>query len=133
MDAKVAKKISHILFKNVLFEFIFRDEGPFYVNYLFYIIIIYFKCLVFEFLRCGIHMHILTLTKKMRYRLKSSHVLLKNILLKINFQVEVTFKSIVCFIFSHFALNCLLFKFFSRVMRMHITILTGVQKGYIGG
>ena len=91
MDAKVAKKISHILFKNVLFEFIFRDEGPFYVNYLFYIIIIYFKCLVFEFLRCGIHMHILTLTKKMRYRLKSSHVLLKNILLKINFQVESHF------------------------------------------
>ena len=69
-------------------KFIFQAEGPFYVNYLFYILIIYFKCLVFEFIRRGIHMHIVTLTKKMHYRLKNSHVLLKYILLKINFQVE---------------------------------------------
>ena len=48
MDAKVDERIS----------LIFRDEDHLYAHCLFYILTIYCKCPLFQFLGCGIHMQI---------------------------------------------------------------------------
>ena len=49
-------KISEILLKNVDFDVFFQGEVPFYTSWFSYILIIWRKCLAFQFLSCGIPM-----------------------------------------------------------------------------
>ena len=58
----------------------FRDEGHLYVNCLFYILIIYRKCLLFQLLGCGIR------PKGRISGCKTGDTLLGNVLLKFNSQ-----------------------------------------------
>ena len=51
-------KNGHILRKDILLKCKFQDKGHLYGNCLFYILSIYYKCLLFQFLRCCIRMHI---------------------------------------------------------------------------
>ena len=67
------------LLKNVPFEGSFLDEGHLYANCLFYIVSIYRKCFLFQFLCCAIHMHIPILREVQNGRIshqKNSHNLL---------------------------------------------------------
>ena len=65
--------------------------------------------------------------------LKNGHIFLKNVLLTLNFQGEShLYANCLCYIFS-ISLTCLLFKFLSRVICLHIPILTGVRKGHNSG
>ena len=70
---------SVLLLKSVPFEGSFRDEGHLYANCLFYILSIYRKCFLFQFLCCAIHMHIPILREVQNGRIshqKNSHNLL---------------------------------------------------------
>ena len=108
-------------------KLIFQDEGHLYANCSFYILAFYCKCLLSESFCCGIRMHLRILTV-VHFRLTNGHILLKNVLLKLNFQVQGHFYANCLFYNFLFCLKCLLFHFFSRGIRMHIPILIGVQK-----
>ena len=68
-----------ILIKNLLLKLLFQDEGRFYGNFLFYILSIYCKCLLFQFLSRGRRMHIPILTRVQNKRIsknaKITHIL----------------------------------------------------------
>ena len=51
-------KSSHILLKTFFFRLYFRNEGHLYANCLFYILPIYYNCLLSQFLSGRIRMHI---------------------------------------------------------------------------
>ena len=51
-----------ILLNNVVLKLNFQREGHLYANCLIYTLTIYHKCLLFQFLGCGIHMRIPILT-----------------------------------------------------------------------
>ena len=57
------KKSPHNLLKNVLSKLYFQPEGDWYGNFLFYILTIYCKCLLFHFLSCGILAQILIIKR----------------------------------------------------------------------
>ena len=64
----------------------------------------------------------------MHYLLKNGHILLRKVLLNLNFQDEShLYANSLIYILS-FCLKCLIFQFFSRGIPKHISILTGVQK-----
>ena len=63
--------------------------------------------------------------------LKNGHILIKNVLLKINFQDEGHLDANFLIYILTIYCECLLFQFFNRDVRMHIPVLTGVQNGYI--
>ena len=66
-----------------IWKLLFCDEGHLYANCLFYILNIYPKCLLFEFLSADIRIHIPILTGVENGRTslqKNSHILLKNVL-----------------------------------------------------
>ena len=52
----------HSLLKNVLSKLYFQRKGHLYANCLFYSLIIYLKCLLCQFIGCGIIMQIPLLT-----------------------------------------------------------------------
>ena len=80
------------------------------------------------------HIHILTMIQKGRIPdWKMTMFYLKNVLLKLDFQGEGNLYANFLFYNLSFSLKCLLFQFFSRGIRMHIPIRTGVQKGNIRG
>ena len=84
-------KKCHILLKIVLLKLNLQHEGQLYANCLIYILTIYHKCLLFQFLGRGIRMQIPTLTRAQKEHIsfrKGVHNLLKNALLKFNFQHE---------------------------------------------
>ena len=51
-------KNGQYLLKNILFQLNFHDEGNLYANCLFYILSFFARCFFFQFLCCGIRMHI---------------------------------------------------------------------------
>ena len=51
-------KNGHNLLKNILFQLNFQDDGNVNANCLFYILSFFVTCLLFQFLCCGIRMHI---------------------------------------------------------------------------
>ena len=57
-DISGPKKIGHILLKIFFLKLNLQDEGQLYVNFLFYILIIYRICLLFQFLGRDIRMRI---------------------------------------------------------------------------
>ena len=151
-------KNGHILLKNILLKLNFLDGSHLYGNWLFYILTNYHRCL-FSALRLWhtyAHLHPNKGSKKMYLQLKHGHILLINVLLKINFEYECIPTS--CFSFSLFSLGaffsilkcwhrhdghfyaycllyifticnkCLLFQFLGCGMGMQILILTRVQK-----
>ena len=58
----VVKKNGHNLLQNVLLKLNFPYDGHLYVNRLVYILTVYFKCLLFQFLVCRIVAEITILT-----------------------------------------------------------------------
>ena len=83
------EKNSHILLRNVLFEAYFRDEDHLYVNCLFCILSLWLKCLLFQIRTRGIRIHLSIRTgveKGDIRRYKNGCVLLKELLLKLNFK-----------------------------------------------
>ena len=64
---------------------------------------------------------------------KNGHILLENLLLKLKFYHEYhLYANSLLYILS-FCLKLLLFQLFSRGIRKHISIRTGVQIGHISG
>ena len=116
-------------------KLIFRDEGHLYARFSFYIQTIYCKCLLFQFLGCGIHIHIPILTGVQNGRIgqrKSSHILLKHFLFEALFPrwMSLVFQLLVL-CSDYLYPKCFLSEFFSRGIHMHIPILTGVENGCI--
>ena len=56
-ECKCHQKDKVLLLKNVFLKLIFRDEGHLYANGLFYILTIYPKLILFQYLSGGIRMH----------------------------------------------------------------------------
>ena len=107
-----------------------------YLNCLFYILNIYCKRFLFQFLRCGIHFHIPFLTGVQKGHISLWKMVIfcyKNVLLKLNLQDEGHFDSNCLLYILSFYLKRLLFQFFTRGIRMDISILTRVQRGHISG
>ena len=78
----------HVLIKYLLLKLNFCDEGHLHGNSLFYIPSIYRKYIIFEFLGCGICMHIPILAGVQNghlSHLKKSVFLLKNVLFEVYF------------------------------------------------
>ena len=71
----------------------------------------------------------------MHCQLQNGHILLKNVLLKPNFQNKGQLYAHCSFYVTMFSLNCFFFffQFFICGISMHIPILTGVQKGHNSG
>ena len=59
--------------------------------------------------------------------LKNSHILIKNVLLNINFEDEGHLHAYFLIHILTIHSECLVFQFFSGGIRMHIAILNGVQ------
>ena len=130
------EKGAHNLLKRVLFKLYFQHEGHLYDNCFIYILTIYHKCFLFQFLGRGIRMQISTLTRIQKEHIsfrKGVHNLLKNALLKFNFQHEGDLYAIFFVFFSLVLLSMPSFEFFGCDIRMHIPILTGIAKGRIIG
>ena len=111
----------------------FQCEGHLYATCLFYILSLCPKCLLSQFLSRGIRMHISFLTGLQKGHisgLKNSHILRKKLLLKLNFQCEGHLDAYFLIYILTFYYECVLFQLFSCGIRMHISILTGVQKGH---
>ena len=146
-------KTGHLLLENLLLMLKFHDEGHFYSNCWFYILTIYCKYLLFQFLVFSIRMQIPILTEVQKGHIsqrKKSYFTRKCslwsyfqdceedycILIKECFVLCLFFemKSLVyakyLFYILTFYRKFFLFQFFSRGVRMHILILTGVQKGH---
>ena len=101
MDIIVATKVLIICQKNVLLKPYFQHEGHWYGNFLFHILTIYRKCILFQFLCCGMRVQILILKGFQKRHIsswKTGHDLLKNALLKISLQHN-----------SHLHDNCLIY------------------------
>ena len=125
-------KNGHTLLKDVLLKINFQDKGHLYFRCLLYILTIYVKCFLFQFLGRGIRIHIPILTPVRNGRISSwwnFHILLKKLLVKLNFQNEGDLYAnsliFVLFIFC----KCLLFWFLSRGIRLLIPILTPFSNG----
>ena len=72
-------------------------------------------------------------SKGTHHLLKNGHILLRKVLLKLNFEAEDhLYANCLSYILS-LCLKCLLFQFVSRGIPMQIFILTGVQKGHVSG
>ena len=116
-------------------ELVFQDEGHLYANCLFFILTVYRIYLLFQFFLhlwyTYTHSHPSRGSKGRISGWKNCHILLKNVLLRLNFQDEGHFYAICLFYILSFCLKCLPFQFLSCGMRMHILVLTGVQNGYI--
>ena len=79
----------------------FRDEVHLHVSYSFHSLTVYAKCLLFQFFSRGICMHIPILTGVQNGRKscqRNSHILLKSVPFKSNFQDE-----------GHLHVNCLFY------------------------
>ena len=61
----------HILLKNVLFNFTFQHEGQLYANWLLFILIFYYKDLLFQLFRRGIRIRITIPTSVQNSGIKS--------------------------------------------------------------
>ena len=85
MNVKVAKKQFYFAKKRLFLKLVFRDVGHLYANCLFYFLAIYCKCLLFQFLGCGIGMYI---QNRGISRWKNGQILMKTVLLEFNFQDE---------------------------------------------
>ena len=72
-------------------------------------------------------------SKRAQQELKKSHILLKSLLLKLNFQDEGHLYVICVFAILFLCFKCLFSQFFSHGMRKCISILTKAQKGHISG
>ena len=86
----------------------------------------------FQFWGCGIRMHICILTRVQKGRVcswKQGHILLINVLLKINFEHEGHLYADCLFYTPTIYPKCHSFHFFSRGIRMYIPILAGFQNG----
>ena len=52
-----------MVFKHVYFKVFFQNEGHFYANVLIFILTVYRKCLLLQFFRRGVRMHVVILTE----------------------------------------------------------------------
>ena len=136
-DTLAAKKWWYFV-ENALLKLNFQHDGHLHANCLIYIVTISFKCLVFQFLDCGIRVQIPVLTEvqigRIICRKKCSYFDKKNVLFDAYFPRLMT---LVCqFLLLHsnfFFCKYFLFHFFNHDIRMHISILTEVQKGHNSG
>ena len=107
--------------KKCTFEAQFPRRGQLCANFLFYVLSFCLKWLLFQFLKCGMPMHIATLTWVQNAhisRWRNNHLLKK------------------CTFYCYFyilplRLKFLIFQFLSHGIRIHISILAGVQNGCI--
>ena len=119
------------LLKNVPFEAFLRWRRSLLCQLFVYILTIYAKCLLFQFLSGSILMLIAILTWVQNERTnlwKNSQILLKNVVFA---ALCPRWRSLVCQLFFDILSiyhKYHLFLFFSRGIRVHIPILTGVQK-----
>ena len=120
--------------KNVLLKLNFQCKGCLDAYFLTYILAIYLECVIFYLFCRGVCIHIPILTQVQKGHIskqKNGHNLLKNVLLKHNFQEETHLYAKCLFDILSVSLKFLLSKFFSCGLRMHISILTRVPKGHI--
>ena len=126
-------KAQYYFAKNVLFNFIFQHEGQLYANWLFYIFTFYYKGFLFQLFSRAIHMHITILTwfKMVALPIPKWLHFAKN--LKLNFEVGSHLYVNCCFYILFFHGKSFPFQFLSLRTRKDRSILTGFQKGHIGG
>ena len=62
MDASIAEKLGICLWNMLILNLNLKGEGHPFANWLFYILIFSRKCLVFQFLTCGVRMFLAILT-----------------------------------------------------------------------
>ena len=145
-------KTGHLLLENLLLMLKFHDEDHFYSNCWFYILTIYCKYLLFQFLVFSIRMQIPILKEVQNGHIsqrKKSYftricsfwsyfqdceedycILIKEwFVLCLFFEMKSLLYAKYLFYILTFYRKFLLFQFFSRGVRMHILILTWVQKG----
>ena len=95
----------------------------------------YVKCILFQFLTRAKVMHIPILTgaqnRSINRRKKQSYFVKKCSFLKLCFRDESHLYADCLFHILTIYPKCLLLQFFSRCIRMHIPVLTGVQNGRI--
>ena len=123
-----------IFIKKLLLKHNFQDEGHLCANFFFYVLTIYRKCLIFQFLSRGMRMHIPILVGVQKGRIsrwKNGYILLKKLLLKCNFEDAGHFSADCFFFILAIYHKCFLFQFLGCGIRMQIPILTGVHKGCI--
>ena len=119
---------------NCTFKAWFPRRMSFVCTFSFYILSLCLKWLLSQFFSYGIRRHISILTRAQKQTinsLKNGHIFRKNILLKLNFQGEGNLDVHFLIYFLIIYREWVLFQLFSRGIRMHISILTWVQKGYI--
>ena len=102
--------------KIIFLKFIFRGEGHLYASFLFFILAIYRKCLLFHSFVWGLRIQLPILTGFQKGRIKKDgwrnvHILLKSVLLKLTFHnADYLYVNCLLFILSVYC-KCLLFLF----------------------
>ena len=134
-DTLMAKKKGYFA-ENAPLKLNFQHDGHLHANCLIYIVSISFKCLLFQFLDCGIRVQIPVLTEVQSGRIiwKSVPILIKNVLFDGYFPRLMILVCQLLLLYSNFfPRNYFLFHFFNHDIRMHISILTEVQEGHNSG
>lgn len=112
-----------------------QDERHLHANCLFYIITVYRKCLLLQFLGCSIHMHISTLMGVRNRRITSWKKTVipwkRKFFLKLNFQAKHHLDTYYLFYILAICLECLLFCILNWDISVHFAIVIEVQKGRI--
>ena len=90
IDASLAKKMVSLNLNQAIWKLNWQVEGQLYANRLFYILFIYHKCLLFQFLSRDIRMHIPILTGIQNGRIRSW----KNGHIWLNIATIATFESL---------------------------------------
>ena len=120
----------------MLLKIDFQDKGHLDANLLFYILTIYRKCLLFQFLNYGIPMHIAILTEVQSEpisRQKSSHIFLKMFILELIFQDQGDLCVNCLFHILSLYFKCLLFQILILLAYpCTFQFMTGGLKGHIG-
>ena len=107
-----------------------------YEKFVFHFLSFCLKCPLFQFFSrpiCKHHSYPNRGSKRSDYWLQNYHILPKNVIFKPNFWDKGHFYANFLFYIISFCLKCLLLQSFFIGKRMHIPILTGVQKGHNSG
>ena len=108
------------MLKKVLFKLNFQHDGSLYASCLIYILTIYRECLRFQFFSRGVRTQIPILTVVLNApisRRKNSHILLKNVVFIVFFQVEGHLHVDYLFYILAIYCKCFTFQFLSSGIR----------------
>ena len=130
LGVSLAEKAVIFFWKLSILNLNFQGKGPFYADFLFYILITYGKCLAIQFLSRCICIYFPILTGDKNERFNSWKV--RNILQNCSFwsatsKMKRSYMPLSCFIFLLFNVNSLLFSYNSR----HTYVLYHSNRGLI--